>query len=53
MMRNKRFLILLALLVLALVGISFYGGPVSYTFLWLVVSVPLILLFYILDDLIY
>ncbi len=48
MMRNKRFLILLALLVLALVGISFYGGPVSYTFLWLVVSVPLILLFYIL-----
>ena len=47
MIRNKRFLILFALLVLSLVGISFYGGPVSYTFFWLVVSVPLILFLYI------
>ncbi len=48
MLRNKRFLILLALLILSLVGISFYGGPVSYTFFWLVITVPLILLLYIL-----
>ena len=47
MMRNKRFLILFALFVLSLVGISFYGGPVSYTFFWLCVSLPLILLLYI------
>ncbi|MCR4642313.1 MAG: DUF58 domain-containing protein [Lachnospiraceae bacterium] len=47
MLRNKRFLILFALFVLSLVGISFYGGPVSYTFFWLCVSIPLILLLYI------
>ncbi|MBR3039959.1 MAG: DUF58 domain-containing protein [Lachnospiraceae bacterium] len=46
-MKNKRVLIPIALLILALVGISFYGGPVTYVFFWTVVLLPVICLIYI------
>ncbi|MCR5120500.1 MAG: DUF58 domain-containing protein [Lachnospiraceae bacterium] len=45
-MKKKR-LILIALFILALIGISFYGGAVTYVFLWTVIAVPVILWFYI------
>ncbi len=46
-MNNKGVLILTGLFVLALVGISFFGGPVPYIFLWLTVLVPLFCALYI------
>ena len=45
-MKKKR-LILAAAFILSLIGISFYGGAVTYVFFWTVLSVPLILYFYI------
>ena len=45
-MKKKR-LILLALFILALIGISFYGGAVTYVFLWTVIAVPVVLYLYI------
>ncbi len=44
MKRNR--LILLAAFILSLAGISFYGGPVTWIFFWLVIFVPVISLFY-------
>ncbi len=40
MLRNR--LIVLGLLILSLVGISFYGGPVSYGFFFLMLAIPAI-----------
>lgn len=47
-MKNKKVLIFIALLILALVGISFYGGPVTYVFFWTVIILPPICYLYIL-----
>ena len=47
MMKKKR-LILAALFVLSLVGISISGGAVTYVFFWTVLSIPVILYLYIL-----
>nr|MCR5672447.1 DUF58 domain-containing protein [Lachnospiraceae bacterium] len=41
-MKHRSLLILTALIILALVGISFYGGPVTYVFFMLVILVPLV-----------
>lgn len=46
-MKNKGFYILTGLFILALVGISFFGGPVTYIFLWLTVLVPIFCVLYI------
>ena len=46
MLRNR--LILAALLILSLVGISFYGGPVTYGFFFVMTLIPVILLVYLL-----
>ncbi len=46
-MKRKQLLILTILLIAALTGISFYGGPVTYIFLMLVVLVPLSCIVYI------
>ena len=46
-MKNKRVLIPIALLILSLVGISFYGGPVTYVFFWTVLLLPVICYLYI------
>ena len=45
-MKKKR-LILAALFVLSLIGISFYGGAVTYVFFWTVLLIPPLLYFYI------
>ena len=45
---NVRLLILIAAFILSLLGISFFGGPVPYLFLCLVLSVPLMCYAYIL-----
>ncbi|MCR4584217.1 MAG: DUF58 domain-containing protein [Lachnospiraceae bacterium] len=45
-MKKKR-LILAFLFVLSLIGISFYGGAVTYIFFWTVLALPIILYFYI------
>ncbi len=47
-MKRRIALILTILLIIGLVGISFYGGPVTYIFLLLVVLVPLTCIVYIL-----
>lgn len=46
-MKNKGVLILAPLLVLALCGISFIGGPVSYIFLLTIVLIPVVCYLYI------
>ena len=46
-MKIRSLIILLSLFALALSGISFFGGPVTYVFFWLVVLVPLFCLLYI------
>ena len=46
MLRNR--LILAALWILSLVGISFYGGPVTYGFFAVITLIPVILLVYLL-----
>ena len=46
-MNRKPIIILTILLAIALTGISFYGGSVTYVFLMLVVFVPLSCLIYI------
>lgn len=46
MKKNRLFLLLLW--ILSLVGISFYGGPVSYGFFIMVTMVPVISLIYLL-----
>ena len=46
-MKRRSLLILILLLALALTGISFYGGPVTYVFFWLVVLTPVSSLLYI------
>ena len=46
MLRNR--LILAALWILSLVGISFYGGPVTYGFFFVMTLIPVILLIYLL-----
>ena len=46
MLRNR--LILAALWILSLVGISFYGGPVTYGFFAVMTLIPVILLIYLL-----
>ena len=46
MLRNR--LIVAALWILSLVGISFYGGPVSYGFFAVITLIPLISLLYLL-----
>lgn len=46
MRKNRLFLLLLW--ILSLVGISFYGGPVSYGFFAMVTMVPVISLIYLL-----
>ena len=47
-MKNKGVLILAALFILSLVGISFYGGPVTYVFFWTVLLIPIVSYLYIL-----
>ncbi len=47
-MKNKGVLILASLFILSLVGISFYGGPVTYVFFILVLLIPVISYVYIL-----
>ena len=47
-MKNKGVLIIAALFVLSLVGISFYGGPITYGFFWTVLLIPLVSYLYIL-----
>ncbi len=44
MLRNR--LIAIGLFILSLVAISFYGGPVSYGFFFLMLLIPLISLIY-------
>ena len=46
MLRNR--LILAALWILSLIGISFYGGPVTYGFFAVMTLIPVILLIYLL-----
>ena len=46
MLRNR--LIVAALWILSLVGISFYGGPVTYGFFAVMTLIPVILLIYLL-----
>ena len=46
-MNRKPIIILTILLAIALAGISFYGGSVTYVFLMLVVLVPLSCIIYI------
>ena len=45
-MNRKRIVILTILLAIALAGISFRGGPITYVFLFLVVLIPLSCLVY-------
>ena len=40
-------IILIALWILSVVGISFYGGPVSYGLFWLLTFIPIICLLYL------
>ncbi len=47
-MRNKVSLIIAGLFVLSLVGISFFGGPVTYVFFFSVILVPLLSYIYIM-----
>lgn len=47
-MKNKGMLILASLFILSLVGISFYGGPVTYVFFFTVLLIPVISYLYIL-----
>lgn len=46
-MKNKGVLVIAALLALSLVGISFYGGPITYGFFWTVLLIPIVSYFYI------
>lgn len=47
-MKRKNLLILISLFILSLIGISFFGGPVTWLFFALVILVPLFCLIYIL-----
>ena len=47
-MKNKGVLIIAALFALSLVGISFYGGPITYGFFWTVLLIPIVSYLYIL-----
>lgn len=44
---NKRLIAYILILLLALVGISFFGGPVTYLFLWLALLLPVFSFLYI------
>ena len=46
-MKRRNLLILIMLFILSLVGISFFGGPVTWVFFWLVILVPIFCLIYI------
>ncbi|MBP5291310.1 MAG: hypothetical protein J6Y90_01660, partial [Lachnospiraceae bacterium] len=46
-MKNKGVLVLAALFALSLVGISFYGGPITYIFFWTVLLIPIVSYLYI------
>lgn len=46
-MNRKTVLILTTLFILSLVGISFFGGPVSYIFFYLVLIIPAVCALYI------
>ena len=48
-MKNKGMLILAALFALSLVGISMFGGAVTYVFFWTVLLIPVISYLYILS----
>jgi len=45
---NKRLAVLIVLLIVSLIGISFYGGPVTYGFFGIVVMIIPVLYLYIL-----
>ncbi len=47
-MNRGRLAVLLCAFILSLVGISCFGGPVTYIFFWMVIAVPVISLLYIL-----
>lgn len=47
-MNRGRVALLLGAFVLSLVGITCYGGPVTYIFFWLVLAIPVISIVYIL-----
>ncbi len=47
-MKNKGVLILASLFILSLIGISFYGGPVTYVFFITILMIPVISYLYIL-----
>ena len=47
-MNRGRVALLLGAFVLSLVGITCYGGPVTYIFFWLVLAMPVISIVYIL-----
>ncbi|MBO4846395.1 MAG: DUF58 domain-containing protein [Lachnospiraceae bacterium] len=47
-MKNKVSLIIAGLFVLSLVGISFFGGPITYIFFFSVILVPLLSYIYIM-----
>ena len=44
---NRRLIIYILLLLTALIGISFFGGPVTYLFLWTLFLLPLFSVLYI------
>ncbi len=46
-MKNKGVLILASLFILSLVGISFYGGPVTYVFFGTILMIPVMSYLYI------
>ncbi len=46
-MKNKGLLIYIASVILSLVGISYYGGPVTYVFFFMVLLIPVISFTYI------
>ena len=47
-MKNKGVLLIAVLFALSLVGISFYGGPITYVFFWTVLLIPVMSYLYIL-----
>ena len=44
---NRRLIVYILLLLTALIGISFFGGPVTYLFLWTLFLLPLFSVLYI------
>ncbi|MBQ8956504.1 MAG: DUF58 domain-containing protein [Lachnospiraceae bacterium] len=47
-MNTKRFSLLIIAFILSLVGISFYGGAITYVFFWTVVLIPVVCILYII-----